>query len=51
MTSRGQKFTTKDIKEDFDKIKLPDPETGRDMLDVLKGIERALLSISNKLNK
>ena len=51
VTSRGQKFTTKDIKEDFDKIKLPDPETGRDMLDVLKGIERALLSISNKLNK
>ena len=50
VTSRGQKFTTKDIKEDFDKIKLPDPETGRDMLDVLKGIERALLSISNKLN-
>ena len=51
VTSRGQKFTTKDIKEDFDKIKLPDPETGRDMLDVLKGIERALLSISIKLNK
>ena len=51
VTSRGQKFTTKDIKQDFDKIKLPDPETGRDMLDVLKGIERALLSISNKLNK
>ena len=51
VTSRGQKFTTENIKENFDKIKLPDPETGRDMLDVLKGIERALLSISNKLNK
>ena len=51
VTSRGKKFTTEDIKENFDKIKLPDPETGRDMLDVLKGIERALLSISNKLNK
>jgi hypothetical protein len=48
VSSRGQKFTTKTIKEDFEKI--PDPETGRDMLDVLKGIERALLTISNKLN-
>ena len=48
VTHRGQ---SKLDKEDFDKIKLPDPETGRDMLDVLKGIERALLSISNKLNK
>ena len=55
VTSRGQKFTTKDIKEDFDKIKLPDPETGRDMLDVLKGIEKALIGIQktlyNSLNK
>ena len=35
----------------IDDFKLPNPETERDMLDVLKGIERALLSISNKLNK
>ena len=32
-------------------VKVYNPETERDMLDVLKGIERALLSISNKLNK
>ena len=55
VTSRGQKFTTKDVKQDFDKIKLPDPETGRDMLDVLKGIEKALIGIQktlyNSLNK
>ncbi len=35
----------------IDDFTLPNPETERDMLDVLKGIERALLSISNKLNK
>lgn len=40
-------FTTEEKKF----FKLPNPETERDMLDVLKGIERALLSISNKLNK
>ena len=38
-------FTTEEKKF----FKLPNPETERDMLDVLKGIERALLSISNKL--
>ena len=30
---------------------LPNPETERDIVDVLKGIEKALLSINQKLNK
>ena len=54
ITSRGQKFTTKSFeesKETFNKIKLPDPETGRDMLDVLKGIEKALIGIQKTLYK
>ncbi len=33
----------------IDDFTIPNPETERDMLDVLKGIERALLSISKKL--
>ncbi len=30
---------------------LPNPETERSVVDVLKGIERALLSINQKLDK
>ena len=30
---------------------IPNPETERDIVDVLKGIEKALLSINQKLNK
>ena len=33
----------------IDDFTIPNPETERNMLDVLKGIERALLSISKKL--
>ena len=33
----------------FDEVVLPDPETGRDMLDVAKGIEKALIGIQNLL--
>ena len=59
VTDRGQdKLDNEDINVasgkkqlTIDDFTLPNPETGRDMLDVLKGIERALLSISNKLNK
>ena len=58
VVTRGQKFTTQSFQEaqkTFNNIKLPDPETGRDMLDVLKGIEKALIGIQktlyNSLNK
>lgn len=36
-----------EVKETFDA--LPNPETERDIVDVLKGIEKALLSINSKL--
>ena len=59
VTDRGQdKLDNEDVNVasgskqlTIDDFTLPNPETERDMLDVLKGIERALLSISNKLNK
>jgi len=43
--------TTKnsEVTETFDA--LPNPETERDIVDVLKGIEKALLSINQKLSK
>ena len=52
VTDRSKEIKIDDFtSEEKDFFKLPNPETERDMLDVLKGIERALLSISNKLNK
>lgn len=51
VTDRGQnKIETEDLavaSGTFDA--LPNPETERDIVDVLKGIERALLSINQKL--
>ena len=38
-----------DHKEKIDHYHLPNPETERDIVDVLKGIEKALLSINQKL--
>ena len=35
--------------EEKEFYKLPNPETERDIVDVLKGIEKALLSINQKL--
>jgi len=50
--------TDRSVKDDIipgqlkiDDFTLPNPETERDIVDVLKGIERALLSINQKLNK
>ena len=42
----GLSELTDDMKEFY---KLPNPETERDIVDVLKGIEKALLSINQKL--
>ena len=36
-------------KEENEFFKIPNPETERDIVDVLKGIEKALLSINQKL--
>ena len=46
VTDRGSKEVKATV-NDFKK--LPDPETERDIVDVLKGIEKALLSINQKL--
>ena len=35
--------------EEKEFYKIPNPETERDIIDVLKGIEKALLSINQKL--
>lgn len=45
VTSRGTVEAA--VSKDFDV--LPNPETERDIVDVLKGIEKALLSINQKL--
>ena len=37
--------------KDVPDYSIPNPETERDIVDVLKGIEKALLSINQKLNK
>ena len=51
VTDRGQnKLDNEDVavaSGKFDAI--PNPETERDIVDVLKGIEKALLSINQKL--
>jgi hypothetical protein len=52
VTSRGYTASVEaglSPKGEFDV--LPNPETERDIVDVLKGIEKALLSINQKLNK
>ena len=54
VVSRKNKITTKSlntVKNNFNDIKIPNPETERDIVDVLKGIEKALLSINQKLTK
>ena len=51
VTSRGQsKLDAEDLAVASGKFDaLPNPETDRDIVDVLKGIEKALLSINQKL--
>lgn len=54
VVSRKNKITTKPLETDekiFNNMKIPNPETERDIVDVLKGIEKALLSINQKLIK
>ena len=54
VVSRKNKITTKPSETDekiFNNMKIPNPETERDIVDVLKGIEKALLSINQKLIK
>jgi hypothetical protein len=54
IVSRKGKITTKSMEvaeKIFNSMKIPNPETERSIVDVLKGIEKALLSINQKLDK
>jgi|TARA_R100001463_G_scaffold55937_2_gene107756 hypothetical protein len=54
VVSRENKITTKSVEvaeKIFNNMKIPNPETERSIVDVLKGIEKALLSINQKLDK
>ena len=54
IVSRKGKITTKSMEvaeKIFNNMKIPNPETERSIVDVLKGIEKALLSINQKLDK